>query len=126
MASESSPTRRSVLRNLLFVSAGISLMVLGATSVLGSSSSKEDPESITIKVVYVGMSTKMSGIKEEYLVLPSTAHLDDALAQLKQEHSVLSAMLPAMQIVVNGVPTQSNPILQDQTEIDMIPIFAGG
>ena len=68
----------------------------------------------------------MTGIKEEYLKLQSPVHLDDVLSYVKQEHVVLAPMLPVMQIVVNGVPTQDNPLLQNKTEIDLIPIYAGG
>jgi nucleotide-binding universal stress UspA family protein/molybdopterin converting factor small subunit len=111
------------------------LAALGGSRLLTHSSTKEGPKkngqvvqpiSITIKVVYFGMSTQMTGSKEEYLTLASPVHLDNVLTQIKQEHAVLAAMLPVMQIVVNGVPTQDNLLLQDKTEVDLIPIYAGG
>ena len=35
-------------------------------------------------------------------------------------------MLPAMQIVVNGEPTQDNLELSNKAEVDFIPVYAGG
>jgi len=138
--SESPPSRRSVLKSLLLISGGICVAALGGSSLLGVSSNKEGSQksvntnsrnndqftSITIKVVYFGMSTQMTGTKEEYFTLTSPVYLNDILARIKQDHVVLAPMLSIMQIVVNGVPTQDNPLLQDKTEVDLIPVYAGG
>ena len=73
------------------------------------------------------MSTQMSGgIKQEYLSLPPPVHLDDVLNQIKEQHTIVPTMIQTMQIVVNGVPTQDNPLLSDNTEVDLIPLYAGG
>jgi molybdopterin converting factor small subunit len=140
--SEFSPSRRRVLKNLVLISGGLCLAAAGGSTLLALSSRKVSsinldrnvsnsdqvvqPASITIKIVYFGMSTQMTGSKEEYLTLTSPVHLDDVLAKIKREHLVLATMLPVMQIVVNGLPTQDNPMLQDKTEVDLIPIYAGG
>ena len=141
--SQISPSRRNALKSLLLISGGLCIAALGGSSLLGVSSTKEGLQksvdtnsgskeqvdhstSVTIKVVYFGMSTQMTGTKEEYFTLPSPVHLDDVLAQIKQDHIVLATMLPTMQIVVDGVPTQDNPAIQDKTEVDLIPVYAGG
>ena len=80
----------------------------------------------TIKVVYFGMSIQTIGIKQEYLVLPSPVFLYDILARIKQKHAALSAMIPSMQIIVDGIPAENNLQLQDNDEVDLIPIFSGG
>ena len=72
------------------------------------------------------MSIQKTGTKEEYFKLPSPVYLNDLISQVKQEHAVFATMLPTMQIVVNGVPTQENPRLPDNTEVDFIPVYAGG
>ena len=72
------------------------------------------------------MSTQITGTKKEYLTLESPVYLDNVSTQMEQEHAVLVTMLPLMQIVVNGVQAQDNPMLQDKTEVDSIPIYAGG
>ncbi len=143
MSSETRPSRRSALKRLILISGGICLVALGSSALLGFSQGQEGSQenednsndnskqavqsgSITIKIVYFGMSTQMTRTKEEYFTLPSPVYLDDVLGQVKQEHVVLAAMLPVMQIVVNGVPTQDNPLLQDKTEVDLIPVYAGG
>ncbi len=130
------------MKTLLLIFGGVCLAALGGSELLASSSSKKSSASrdtgsrtggqvvqltsITIKVVYFGMSTQITGTKEEYLTLESPVYLDNVLTQIKQEHAVLVTMLPLMQIVVNGVPAQDNPMLQDKTEVDLIPIYAGG
>ena len=68
----------------------------------------------------------MTGTKEEYFKLPSPVYLDDLISRIKQMHAVFVTMLPTMQIVVHGVPTQENPQLPDNTEVDFIPVYAGG
>ena len=72
------------------------------------------------------MSIQMTGTKEEYFTLPSPVHLDNVLTQIRRDHVVFATMLPTVQIVVNGVPTQDNPPILDKTEVDLIPVYAGG
>jgi molybdopterin converting factor small subunit len=94
------------------------------SSLLSKQSNQTTP--ITVKVVYLAMSTQTSGIKQEYFTLPSPAYLDNVLTQIKEAHPSFAAMLPSMQIVVNGVPTQDNPLLSNNSEVDFIPVYAGG
>jgi molybdopterin converting factor small subunit len=142
LPSEFNPTRRRSLKTLLLIFGSVCLATLGGSELLASSSSKKSspsrdtgsstggqvvqPASVAIKVVYFGMSIQITGTKEEYLTLESPVYLDNVLTQIKREHAVLVTMLPLMQIVVNGVPAQDNPQLQDKTEVDLIPIYAGG
>jgi len=68
----------------------------------------------------------MTGTKQESFTIPSPVYLEDLLSRVKQEHAVFAVMLPTMQIVVDGVPTQENLQLEDETEVDFIPLYTGG
>jgi hypothetical protein len=81
----------------------------------------------TIKVAYFGFETiQTTGIAEEYLTLPAPVFLQDVLSKIEGEHVVLAAMLPLMGITINGLPTYGNPQLENNSEVDFIPIYAGG
>ena len=81
----------------------------------------------TIKVAYFGFQTvQTTGTTEEYLTLPAPVFLQDVLSRIKEEHVVLAAMLPIMSKVINGIPATGNPQLANNSEIDLIPLFAGG
>ena len=97
-----------------------------ATSASSITSQTNTLSPVTIKVVYFGMSDQMTGTKEEYFTLQTPAFLLDLVSQIKQKHAVFATMLPTMQIVIDGVPAQGNPQLQNKTEVDFIPLFAGG
>ena len=109
---------------------------LGTSSTFGSSTAAfaiDRPSTISatsnymIKVAYFGFQTiETTGIAEEYLTLPSPVFLQDVLSQIGEKHVVLAAMLPIMAITVNGIPTYGNPQLANNSEVDFIPIYAGG
>lgn len=124
MSSENNQSRRAALKNILLISGAFCVAALGVQRF--SMGVSHAAAIVNVKVVYVGMSTQTSGIKQEYLALPSPAHLDDVMSKIKENHSSFAEMLPLMQIVVNGVPTQGNPLIDDNTEVDFIPTYAGG
>lgn len=80
----------------------------------------------SIKVVYFGMAEQSTGTRQEYLSLPAPAHFEDLLSKVRERHVVLGPMLTTMQIVINGNPVDGNPILNENDEVDFIPVFAGG
>ncbi|MGI0080370.1 MAG: MoaD/ThiS family protein [Nitrososphaerales archaeon] len=148
--------RRKVLKAIVFAAAGISVALIGATGFLRLASEPQNiptkPSSIstsnsnlagvstsasqpansdisaysTFKVVYFGMATQTTGTKQEYVTLSSPASLGDLLGEIKKRHPVLGPMLPTMQIVINGNPSQLNTQLMNNDEIDFIPVLAGG
>jgi len=128
LVSEDRLTRRTALKSILLISGGLCVAALGVRGFI-STSEKQSPtqsSSITIKVVYLGMSSQTGGIKQEYLTFATPVYLSDVLAQIKQEHSNFALMISRMQVVVNGVPTQDNPKLSDNAEVDLIPVYPGG
>ncbi len=128
MVSEVRLTRRTALKSILLISGGLCIGALGVRSFI-SSSEKQSPtqsSAVTIKIVYLGMSSQTGGIKQEYFTFASPVYLNDVLAKIKEEHTNFSLMISRMQVVVNGVPTQDNPKLSDNTEVDLIPVYPGG
>jgi hypothetical protein len=92
-----------------------------------SSSAASVNAKYAIKVAYFGFQTvQTTGTTEEHLTLPAPVFLQDVLYKIRQEHVVLAAMLPLMSITVNGIPASGNPQLADDSEVDLIPIYAGG
>jgi molybdopterin converting factor small subunit len=78
-----------------------------------------------VKVMYFQMpSAVVNG--EEHFVLQSPASLRDLLARVLVEHPPLSAMMPTMMILVDGVGARPATTLNDGDEVDFIPATAGG
>ena len=89
-----------------------------STSVISSGSVK-------VKVMYFQMPLVV-GTTEEYLSLPSPAVFRDLLASVLEKHPALSPMVPAMMILIDGVPAKPGAPLIDGDEVDFIPATAGG
>jgi len=103
------------------------VVVLANSSTSTDSPSQESPESCSIKVAYFGFLTvQVTGVSEEYLTLPAPVHLQDVLSQICTEHPVLTTMLVMMAITVNGITVSGNPELANETEVDLLPTYAGG
>jgi len=81
---------------------------------------------ISVRVVYFGMPTSITGAKQESVRLPSPAYLSDFKAAITVRHPALKAMLHSMLILVDGVSAIGNPPLQDKCEIDVLAAAAGG
>ena len=155
MSNIAGATRRESLRKILLVSVGIGSALVGVFAMLephnnskqrqteiqgvqsqtissqivtqSSTSIAPEPSNYDIKVAYFGFLTEqITGTSEEYLTLPTPVHLQDVLTQIGQEHPVLTAMLPTMSVVVNGIAESGNPQLTNDTEVDLVPTFAGG
>jgi hypothetical protein len=128
MVSEDRLTRRTALKSIFLISGGLCIAALGVRSLISNSDKLSPTQSsaVTIKIVYLGMSSQTGGIKQEYLAFASPVYLNDVLTKIKEEHTNFSLMISRMQIVVNGVPTQDNPKLSDNTEVDLIPVYPGG
>ena len=148
--------RRGALKSIILISLGVGVALLSSTSLLGffrNSSSNSSPGSqpqtslksvaagttqsqqetttgngtyFTVKVVYFGMATQATGVKQEHFTLRSPASLNNLFTQIKQKHVVAEPMLTTMQIMINGNPAVANQRLIANDEVDFIPILGGG
>lgn len=122
-------SRRDALKGISILSVSAALILIAGSKIRsGSATNKKNPTYIETKAVYFGMSVQMTGVKEEYFKLETPAHLQSLLSQIQSKHEVFVTMLPTMQIVIDGNPStpQDNPILQNNSEVDFIPVFVGG
>ena len=81
--------------------------------------------SLRVKVMYFQMSNYVN-TKEEYFVLPSPARFSQLLSSVTEKHPVLTRMIPAMMILVDGVSARPDTLLKEGDEIDFIPAASGG
>jgi molybdopterin converting factor small subunit len=101
-------------------------LVVSPNPSVNASSTPSVPKLDTIKVRYFGMSVQSTGTSNEYFVMSAPVLLQEVINEIEKRHPVISAMLPTMQILVNGNPADSSTNITDGSEIDLIPIFAGG
>ena len=145
-------TRRRFVKNMIFGSAALLAFAAGVyvvpSGAVHSETSKQSPSSandsatgseaigvqiqpsnqaeISIRVVYFGMPTSITGTKQETVRLSSPAYLSDFKTAITVLHPALKAMLPSMLILVDGISAIGNPPLQDRCEIDVLAAAAGG
>jgi molybdopterin converting factor small subunit len=62
----------------------------------------------------------------EYFTLPAQARYSDLLVGVVEEHPAISAMIPSMMVLIDGVPAKATSSLSDGDEVDFIPAVAGG
>ncbi len=140
-------SRRRMLRSAILFSAVGAGIILGLDSLVkaappsasGAGSTSKAPlltsssggsstsgNMVTVKVTYFGMSPITVNTKEEYFALQSPAYFHDLFSDVVDKHPLLSAMMPTMVILVDGVPGQPSTALKDGDEVDLIPAIAGG
>lgn len=90
-----------------------------------TTSTKMGPASLRVKAMYFQMPQVVS-TREEYFVLQSPAYFSDLLNGVLGKHPSLSAMMPSMMILIDGVRTLPDIALRDGDEVDFIPAVAGG
>jgi len=135
-----------MLRSAILLSAVGAGIILGVDGVVGAAPPASDGEntteahslapssgapvasgdSLTVKVVYLGMPQTVTNTKEEYFVLKSPAYFRDLLSDVVQKHPLISIMIPTMIISVDGFVGQPNTALKDGDEVNLVPATAGG
>lgn len=82
----------------------------------------------TVLVRYFASARAASGVDQEVLQLPAGASVHEALAHLRERHpDGLARVLRAASFLLDGIAVRdpSQP-LQDGSELDVLPPFAGG
>jgi molybdopterin converting factor small subunit len=135
-----------MLRSAILLSAvgvgillGVDRMVNAAPSALAAASTSDarlltsssgassaSGNSLTVKVTYLGMPQSITNTRAETFVLESPAYFHNLMSNVVGRHPLLSEMIPAMMIFVDGLPPQSSTALEDGDEVDLVPATAGG
>lgn len=136
MSSEQKYTRRRVLTILLLGTAGLGLGAFGGFEILPVALNKKSDESalktspsspqITIKVLYLGMPYGAVNVNSENIAMRPGSYLSELIGLLDKEHPALAKMGSTMQVLLNGMAPDGNPILRDGDEVDFLPFTAGG
>jgi molybdopterin converting factor small subunit len=137
------PTRREALGKMLLITAGASAGLLGASGLLvflsqghqaqSSANKRPSPSAqpashaqlfLNIKVYYVGMAN-LIGTSMENLQISAPASLSELIAKVCQEHPAFQTM-SSMQILLNGMAAQGNPILKNGDTVAIMTTMVGG
>lgn len=84
----------------------------------------DETTSISIKVVYAGM-TNALGTSEETVLVPPSTTLSGLVSRVCEEHPVLQSMA-SMQILLNGTAPGGDPVLSNGDEVIILSTMAGG
>jgi molybdopterin converting factor small subunit len=82
--------------------------------------------SVGVRVVYFGMPSSVTGTKKETVELAYPAYLSDLKTALTALHPSLGKMFPSMLVLVDGVSATGNPRLENNVEVDILALGAGG
>lgn len=83
---------------------------------------------VGVLVRYFASARAASGVDEEKLQLPAGCSVADVVAELRRTHpGGLSRVLEAASFLVNGIAVRDvTRVLADDSELDVLPPFAGG
>lgn len=81
---------------------------------------------ISVRVVYFGMPQAVTGTKKETIEMDAPAMLSDLKSTIVELHPSLRSMLPLMLFLVAGVPVTSDVQLENDVEVDVLAMSAGG
>ena len=80
---------------------------------------------ITVKVYY-SMMAQYTNLEEEDFVLQTAADIQDLINTVLVRHPSISTMMPAMLILLNGIPSKPTVVLTNGDVVQFIPMAAGG
>jgi molybdopterin converting factor small subunit len=82
----------------------------------------------TVKVVllYLGQAREVAGTKEEELVLPAPAKIEQAISQAITAHPKLSELKETIKLLINGQWAAENAELKDGDRVTLLPPVGGG
>ena len=106
--------------------AGTGLVRASASAGSDKSTAEVQTTFSRIKVRYIQMSDVISGVDQEYYVLPNPANFNQLLTVVCSAHPILSGMMPNMVVLVDGLAAKTDSRLKDGDEVDIFPMMAGG
>jgi molybdopterin converting factor small subunit len=81
---------------------------------------------VKVALVYLGQAREVAGTKEEELVLPAPAKIEQAISQAVTAHPRLSELKETLKLLINGKWAVENAQLQDGDRVTLLPPVGGG
>jgi len=81
---------------------------------------------IKVALVYLGQAREVAGTKEEELVLPAPAKIEQAISQAVTAHPKLSELKETIKLLINGQWATANAELKDGDRVTLLPPVGGG
>ena len=82
--------------------------------------------SVKVALVYLGQAREVVGTKEEELVLPKPAKIEQAVSSAMAAHPRLSELKETLKLLVNGRWATENEELKDGDRVTLLPPVGGG
>jgi molybdopterin converting factor small subunit len=81
---------------------------------------------VKVALVYLGQAREVAGTKEEELVLPAPARIEQAISQAITTHPKLSELKETIKLLINGQWAAQNAELKDGDRVTLLPPVGGG
>ena len=81
---------------------------------------------VKVALVYLGQAREVVGTKEEELVLPKPAKIEQAVSSAMAAHPRLSELKETLKLLVNGRWATENEELKDGDRVTLLPPVGGG
>jgi molybdopterin converting factor small subunit len=83
-------------------------------------------DTLKVALVYLGQAREVAGTKEEEVVLPAPAKLEQAISQAMAAHPKLGELRETIKLLINGQWAASNAELNDGDRVTLLPPVGGG
>jgi molybdopterin converting factor small subunit len=81
---------------------------------------------VKVALVYLGQAREVAGTKEEELLLPAPAKIEQAISQAVTAHPKLSELKETIKLLINGQWAAENAELKDGDRVTLLPPVGGG
>ena len=81
---------------------------------------------VKVALVYLGQAREVAGTKEEELLLPAPAKIEQAISQAVTAHPKLSELKETIKLLINGQWATENAELKDGDRVTLLPPVGGG
>ena len=81
---------------------------------------------VKVALIYLGQAREVAGTREEELVLPSPAKVEQAMSHALSAHPKLSDLKETLKLLINGRWATEDAELKDGDRLTLLPPVGGG
>ena len=81
---------------------------------------------VKVALVYLGQAREVAGTKEEEVILPAPAKVEQAMSKAIFDHPKLSDLKETLKLLINGRWATENAELKDGDRVTLLPPVGGG